>query len=92
MLSKFNLKGHTNETIFSIFLYISVWHRSLTVLMKFFEIRIRIDGDICNRKLTLRIVHTESRRLCISLIRRVADSAYQPYGESPTLRVIDTES
>ena len=54
--------------------------------------RIQIDGDICNRKLTLPIVDIESRRLCVLLIQRVTDSAYQRYGESPTLRIIDTES
>ena len=100
------LKGHTNETYFLIFLYILVRHRSLTLLIKFFEIRIRIEGDIRNRKLTLHIVDTESRRLRVSLIPRVdfwffsnefgreevVNSPYRWYGESATLCVTDTGS
>jgi hypothetical protein len=70
------LKGHTNETIFSIFLYISVRHRSLTLRIQFFEIRNRIDGDIRNRKLTLRVIDRESWRLRVLMIHRVDDSPH----------------
>jgi hypothetical protein len=45
VMGKKGLKGHTNETYFSIFLYISVQHRSLTLLIKFFQIQTH--GDIC---------------------------------------------
>ena len=60
------LKGHTNETYFSIFLYISVRHRSLTLLIKFFEIQIRTHGDIRIQKLTLRF-------------QRYGESSREPY-------------
>ena len=76
------LKEDTDETFFRFFLYISVRQRSLTMLIRYFKIPIRIDGDIRDRKLTLCIIDTESRRLRISMIRRVANSAYHWYRES----------
>jgi hypothetical protein len=49
----FKLKGHTVLTrpIFRFFLYISVQHRSFTLLVKL-EIQIQTHGDIRIRKLT----------------------------------------
>ena len=86
------LKEETNETNFSIFLYISVQHRSLTLLIKFFEIRIRTHGDIHIRKSTpryqrygesstLRIADTESCWLPVSLMRGVAFKFF--FSETP---------
>jgi len=70
------LKEDNKETFFSIFLYISVGPKSLTLLIQFFNILILIDGYIHDRKLTLCIIDTESSRLCVALIWRVADSVY----------------
>jgi hypothetical protein len=38
------------------------------------------------------ITNTGSRRLCLSVIRRVANSPHHWYAESPTLRITDTRS
>jgi hypothetical protein len=47
-----SLKGHGNEINFLIFLYQSVWYRSLIQLYSLCDYFLVICGDICNRKLT----------------------------------------
>ncbi len=46
----------------------------------------------CGESSTPRISDEESRRLPVSLSRRVADSAYRWYGESPTSRIVESGS
>jgi hypothetical protein len=59
------LKGHGNEPVFPMFLHKSLWPRSLTLPFKPFRFWLRILGDIHIRKLTPRIVESESRQDCL---------------------------
>jgi hypothetical protein len=54
------LKGHGNKADFLGFLQKSVPHESLTLPFEPFRIRLRIRGDIHNRKTTLRLPDFES--------------------------------
>jgi hypothetical protein len=87
-----NLKDKARRPILIFFLNKSVWHRSLTQLLKPSWFWLRIRGDICNRidsplltirgvAPTLRISDRESHLLL-----------YQWYRESPTLRIGGTTS
>jgi len=57
------LKGHGNEADFLGFLQKLVPHRSLTLPFEPFRLRLRIRGDIRNRKKTPRLGESGSRRL-----------------------------
>ena len=48
--------------------------------------------NLSNKKTTLRINDTQILRLHASTIRRVVDSSYQRYAESPTLRINNMQS
>jgi hypothetical protein len=85
---KLHLKGHVNETDFLGLLQKLVPHVSLTLPFRPFRfwLWIRI------RKTTPAITYTGSHRLSVTVIRGVADSAYQWCGESSTPRLNDTGS
>ena len=65
------LKGHGNEADFLGFLQILVPHRSLRLPFEPFRLRLRIRGDIRNRKKTPRLGKSGSRRLPDLASRRV---------------------
>jgi len=89
------LKRHAHETYFSNFWYISVRHKSLTLLIQFCKIGIWTHGVICIQKsipryqrygesLTPRIADTESCLLPVSLMRGVAFNFF--LSETPCIK------
>ena len=58
-----HLKGHGNEADFLGFLQKLVPHRSLTLPFEPFRLRLRIRGDIRNRKKTRRVDDSPTRRV-----------------------------
>ncbi len=76
------LKVHGKEQNFPSFLHKSLLPRSLALHFEPFWFWLQILGDIHIRKTTPRIVESESHRLGVWLIRRVADSPYRWVGES----------
>jgi hypothetical protein len=66
-----HLKGHGNEADYLGFLQKSVPHESLTLPFEPFRIWLLIGEDICNRKTTLRLPKSGSRRLPDSASRSV---------------------
>jgi hypothetical protein len=60
---RFFLKGHGNEADFLGLLQKLVPHRSLTLPFEPFRFGLRICGDIHNRKKTLRLSESGSRRV-----------------------------
>ncbi len=74
-LGLFHLKGHGNEADFLGFLQKLVPHESLALPFEPFRFLFRIRGDIHIQKTTPAITGMGSRRLRVSPIRRVNDSA-----------------
>ena len=59
------LKGHGNEADFLGFLQKLVGHESLRLPFEPFRLRLRIRGDIRNRKTTPRLAESGSRQECL---------------------------
>jgi hypothetical protein len=86
------LKGHGNEADFLGFSQKLVPHESLILPFEPFRFLLRIRGDIRIQKPLPAITDTGSRRLHVSVIRRVADSLHHRSGESPTPCITETRS